>query len=357
MINNKITFIRNRIREFNNEINENLIDMINLLNSYSGERVIKENEDLINLKRSQLQEKFTSSLYIKVGITSIDFSEGHLGNKEIEDISYCLDQLRRDLITLSDLRINISWINKNPRATFFTLTIIRLIIELDVNHPNECHSKKDKLKNRTRTYTLGLGFSSRRKYFKLPFLSQLLTLNENNENTDEIITNAFIKYQTSSREDESWLFETISSIKESYDKVRLKIPGDWDITTSSNYELSSWVYNNLKSSLNIHHYAEPDRDHINTFIQNYLDIIVFLNKFEDRDKELKNIKSKFSRKKIAFETKNIPDFSIELTEDHYKKLKTMSNGKPIKTTIRKIIDKAWHDFNQNRAILNDDDIE
>lgn len=35
----------------------------------------------------------------------------------------------------------------------------------------------------------------------------------------------------------------------------------------------------------------------------------------------------------------------------------MSNGKPIKTTIRKIIDKAWHDFNQNRAILNDDDIE
>lgn len=50
MINNKITFIRNKIREFNNEINENLIDMINLLNSYSGERVIKENEDLINLK-------------------------------------------------------------------------------------------------------------------------------------------------------------------------------------------------------------------------------------------------------------------------------------------------------------------
>ncbi|HGF7531160.1 TPA: hypothetical protein AB5A59_002635 [Vibrio cholerae] len=357
MINNKITFIRNKIREFNNEINENLIDMINLLNSYSGERVIKENEDLINLKRSQLQEKFTSSLYIKVGITSIDFAEGHLGNKEIEDINYCLDQLRRDLITLSDLRKNISWINKNPRAIFFTLTVIRLIIELDVNHPNECHSKKDKLKNRTGSYTLGLGISQKRKYLEFPFLSQLLTLNENNKNIDEIIIDAFIKYQTSSRKGEYWLFETISSIKESYDKVRLKIPENWDITTSSNYELSSWVYNNLKSSLNIHHYAEPDSDHINIFIQNYLDIIIFLNKFEDRDKELKNIKSKFSRKKIAFETKNTPNFSIELTEDHYRKLKIMSNGKPIKTTIRKIIDKEWHDFNQNRARLKDDDIE
>lgn len=356
--------INRRINDFKNETNDRLIIIINIINFLSNKDDTKNfnrNENLYKKSRHQLQSTFIEMLSDSCNIKRTNIEIKDIRCDEEERINELLNRTQYILKSLDNLDSILSWIKNNKRACLFLITLLRLSInknqgnfeELYINNIYKNNLKADEIdeideiddnledENHENPHSSLDDLLENTRCDSFDILEPINFIDENSDNIDKELFNIIIRYQISLRSNEEWICSFIKYCHRHFKTSTSYVSDNWNIIKCTNYQLKSWLLNNLKRKYELYYYSEPkNNEQTKQFIINHLDIIYYFQKNNNHYKnDIKNIKNLFSRKMKDYEDKNI-EYSIKLNKEYWEKLEHLEYGTSKSSKVMRLIDEA-----------------
>lgn len=341
-----------------NSTTEDLKKYITLIESRSGNNV--QTKDLNDRNKPQLELLLKEYISKRIDIDREHLDSGNLREDELLKLGNYIDilfSLSKSII--NDIEPHISWLNENPRATYFFIVMIRAIykndftnifypvIKISFEEPKEILksdiTKRERIKNIKPIKEIDDILS---KANHLKPLTKICPNKSTSTYNRIISTLEFIVTPISSRKREE-TYELIQDLEGIYTTIYNKINKNKNVFKTSNSDLIDWYYRSLtkefpKVALSLTERTDKKKQSILCIF----DVLCATMEPEEFTKLEEVLTERFNRKKRELNNNkgnksSKEERTLTFSEDDWAKLTKIAGGQSknqIKVKIKQLID-------------------